>query len=34
MVARVEDDEAALLHEGIDLGERASKGARILAHRQ
>ena len=34
MIARIEDDEAALLHEGIDLGERrVGKWARVLAHR-
>ncbi len=34
MVARVEDDEAALLHEGVHLGERGvGERARVLAHR-
>ena len=34
MIAGVEDDHAALLHEGIDLGEcRVGERARILPHR-
>ena len=34
LVARVEDDEAALLHEGVDLGERrVGEGLSVLAHR-
>ena len=34
LVARVEDDEAALLHEGVDLGERrVGEGLGVLAHR-